>query len=243
MINDNDWQSRTKLLITKKGINKLQQSHILVAGLGGVGSFACEVLARAGVGTLTIVDSDTYNASNRNRQIAAFISTEGKYKTDVMEKRLLDINPEIKVYKKNIYLKDENIPELLAEENYDYILDAIDTLSPKIFLIYHAIQKGLKVISSMGSGGKLDPSLIRIADISESYECRLAYVVRKKLHKLGIYSGFKVVFSTEKVPKEKVYKLENVPNKKSVVGTISYMPPIFGAFATSEIIRDILNKQ
>jgi len=240
MLNDNDWQNRTHLLVGDRGIQKLSNAHVLVVGLGGVGAFAAEVLARAGIGKLTIVDSDVYNASNRNRQTAAFISTEGKYKTDVVEQRLKDINANICVNKRTIYLKDDNIIELLSDSHYTYVLDAIDSLSPKIFLIYHAMQLNLKIISSMGSGGKFDPQQIRISDISESYECRLAFILRKKLHRLGVYSGFKVVFSTEKVDKSLVFPIENVPNKKSVVGTISYMPPIFGAFAASEIIRDIL---
>ncbi len=240
MLTKNDWQNRTRLLIGNEGLLKLKNAHVLVAGLGGVGSFACEVLARAGIGTLTIVDSDIFMPSNRNRQIAAFISTENKIKTDVIEQRLLDINPEIKIIKKTLYLKDGNIPQILKEAKYTYVLDAIDTLSPKVFLIYNSILLNFKIISSMGSAGKFDPALIKITDISESYECRLAYIVRKKLHRLGIFSGCKVVFSTEKVPKDKILEIENVPNKKSVIGTISYMPPIFGAFAASEIIRYIL---
>ncbi|NSW44381.1 MAG: tRNA threonylcarbamoyladenosine dehydratase [Bacteroidales bacterium] len=240
MLNDHDWQSRTRLLVGDKGIEKLSNAHVLVVGLGGVGAFAAEVLARAGIGKLTIVDSDVYNASNRNRQTAALISTEGKYKTDVVEQRLKDINADISVNKRTIYLKDDNITNLLSESRYTYVLDAIDSLSPKIFLIYHALQLNLNIISSMGSGGKFDPQQIRITDIAESFECRLAFILRKKLHRLGVYSGFKVVFSTEKVDKSLVLPIEGVPNKKSVVGTISYMPPIFGAFAASEIIRDIL---
>ncbi len=242
MSNEFDWYSRTELLIGKENIEKLKNAHVLVAGLGGVGGFACELLARAGIGTLTLIDSDVYSPSNRNRQIGAFMSTEGMYKTDVMEKRLKDINPQINIHNKKIYLKDENIPEILSSEPYSYVLDAIDTLSPKVFFIYHAVKLNIPLISSMGSGGKFDPSLIRIADIANSHECRLAYIVRKKLHRLGIYSGFKVVFSTEKVSKDRVFLIENVVNKKSVIGTISYMPPLFGAFAASEIIRDILKK-
>lgn len=240
MLNESDWQSRTRLLIGDDGLKKLYNAHVLVVGLGGVGAFASEVLVRAGIGTITIVDSDTYNPSNRNRQTCALKSTEGKAKTDAVEQRLKDINPEVVVHKRNIYLKDDNIISLLKEFQYSYILDAIDSLSPKIFLIYNAHNLNLKIISSMGSGGKFDPQQIHIDDISKSYECRLAFILRKKLHRLGIYSGFKVVFSTEKVQKSLVFPLEGVPNKKSVVGTISYMPPIFGAFAASEIIRDIL---
>jgi tRNA A37 threonylcarbamoyladenosine dehydratase len=240
VLNDSDWLSRTRLLVGEAGIKKLKEAHILVVGLGGVGAFSAEMLARAGIGTLTIVDSDIYNASNKNRQIAAFDSTIGRNKTDVMTERIKDINPNCIVNIENCYLKDDNIPLLLKKYNYTYVLDAIDSLSPKIFLIYHSLKTGLKVISSMGAGGKFDATQIRISDISESFECRLAFILRKKLHKLGVYSGFKVVFSTEKVPKEKVFPLENVPNKKSVVGTISYMPSLFGIFAVSEIIRDIL---
>jgi tRNA A37 threonylcarbamoyladenosine dehydratase len=135
-------------------------------------------------------------------------STEGIAKTDAVEQRLKDINPEVVVHKRNIYLKDDNIISLLKEFQYSYILDAIDSLSPKIFLIYNALNLNLKIISSMGSGGKFDPQQVRIDDISKSYECRLAFILRKKLHRLGIYSGFKVVFSTEKVPKSLVFPLE-----------------------------------
>lgn len=240
IINDNNWQNRTELLIGTAGIEKLRNSHVMIVGLGGVGSFATEVLVRAGIGTITIVDFDVYNASDRNRQTAAYISTEGKNKTDVIETKLKDINPDVLVYKKNIYLKDENIPRLLTESSYTYILDAIDSLSPKVFLIYNSLKLKIPIISSMGSGGKLDPQQIKISDISESYECPLAAYTRKRLHKMGIYSGFKVVFSTEKVDKSLIFPLKNVPNKKTLVGTISYMPQIFGAFAASEIIRDIL---
>jgi tRNA A37 threonylcarbamoyladenosine dehydratase len=240
MVNDFDWQNRTKLLIGDEGINKLAKSHILVLGLGGVGSFAAELLVRAGIGKITIVDSDSYNFSNINRQIGALRSTIGMLKVDVMEKRLKDINPDIELYKYNVYLKDEAILKILMASSYDYVLDAIDTISPKVYCIYNSIKLGYKVISSMGCGGKFDPSLIRIADISETYECKLAYIIRKKLHALGIYRGFKAVFSIEKVSRDKIYMVHNVRNKKSIVGTISYMPSIFGAFAVSEIIRNIL---
>ena len=240
MVNDFDWQNRTKLLIGDEGINKLAKSHILILGLGGVGSFAAELLVRAGIGKITIVDSDSYNFSNINRQIGALRSTIGMLKVDVMEKRLKDINPDIELYKYNVYLKDEAILKILMASSYDYVLDAIDTISPKVYCIYNSIKLGYKVISSMGCGGKFDPSLVRIADISETYECKLAYIIRKKLHTLGIYSGFKAVFSIEKVSRDKIFMVHNVRNKKSIVGTISYMPSIFGAFAVSEIIRNIL---
>ncbi len=239
-VNDSDWQSRTRLLIGEEGIHKLNNAHVLVAGLGGVGAFATEILARAGIGTLTLIDSDKFNKSNINRQTAAFNSTVGKYKTDVLAERINDINPECIVYKENYYLKDEKIPLILSKYKYSYVLDAIDSVSPKVFLIYHAIKAELKVISSMGAGGKFDPMKLKIADISESYECPLAYDIRKKLHKLGIYTGVKVVFSDEKVAKEKFFPVDSIPNKKSIVGTISYMPALFGAYAASQIIRDIL---
>lgn len=238
---DQIWKSRTKLLAGDDGLIKLKNTHVLVAGLGGVGAAAAEMLCRAGIGEMSIIDGDVVNPSNRNRQIPALVSTNGKPKAQVMAARLLDINPDLKLNIIEEYIKDERLVEIL-EKKYDFVLDAIDTLSPKVYLIFNAVKNNHNLISSMGAGGKFDPSLVKIADISESHQCKLAYYIRKRLHKLGIFSGFKVVFSTEYVPRERVILSSGEMNKKSTVGTISYMPPIFGCFMASEVIRQVLNK-
>jgi len=235
------WQSRTELLIGADNLLLLKQKHVLVAGLGGVGAMAAEQLCRAGIGSLTIIDSDTVHRSNRNRQLPALLSTEGIPKTEVMSKRLRDINPEIKLTIINEYIKDERTVEILQNQ-YDYVIDAIDTLSPKVFFLYHCVQMGLPVISSMGAGGKFDPSQVTISDLDDSYNCKLAYYMRKRLHKMGIRKGIKVVFSPEVVDRKAIILQEGESNKKSNVGTISYMPAIFGCTCASVVIRDFLKK-
>lgn len=242
MTKNNDWLIRTELLVGKKSINKLKKTHVLVCGLGGVGAAAAEMLCRAGIGKMTIVDSDKVHSSNRNRQLPALSSTEGILKTEVMKQRLLDINPKLKLTAITAYLKDEKTVEVLSAAKYDYVIDAIDTLSPKIYLIYNCMQMKLRLISSLGAGGKFDPSHIKIADISDSYNCKLGYYLRKKIHKLGIYSGFNVAFSPEEVDDKSVQIIENEKNKKSIVGTISYMPVVFGCFIASSVIREIIGK-
>jgi len=176
--------------------------------------------------------------SNRNRQLLALKSTEGRPKTEVMAERLLDINPDLDLEVIDLYLKGHYINDICAVK-YDYVVDAIDTLSPKVFFVYECIKQGLNVVSSMGAGGKVDPELVQIADIAESHTCKLALYMRKRLHKLGVRSGFKVVFSPEPVPAETFVKAENEPNKKSIVGTVSYMPAVFGAMCASVVVRDL----
>ncbi|PKP18850.1 MAG: tRNA threonylcarbamoyladenosine dehydratase [Bacteroidetes bacterium HGW-Bacteroidetes-21] len=237
-----DWKERTRLLVKEEGIEKLQKAHVLVVGLGGVGSFAAEMLCRAGIGKLTLVDHDIYNLTNLNRQIGAFHSTIGLSKVEVIKARLLDINPDIEIIALKEYMKDEKMVGLLTAEKYTYVVDAIDTFSPKVFFIYHCLNNGLQLVSSMGTGGKTKPDDIRIADFSETYECRLAYVLRKKLRKKNVTGGFKAVFSIEKLNKNAVIRIEE-ENKKSNVGTISYMPPIFGGFCASVVINSILKEE
>lgn len=233
-----EWLTRTELLLGKEKLEKLNKAHILIAGLGGVGSYAAEQLCRAGIGNMTIVDGDTIDISNINRQLPALHSTVGKSKAQVVAQRLKDINPNINLIIIEDFLKDEKIPELL-KNNYDYVVDAIDTLAPKVFLIYNVVQAGLKLISSMGSGGKMDPTKITIADVKKSYNCNLARMLRKRLHRLGIRKGFKVIFSPEEVSKDAVI-LQESENKKSNVGTISYMPAIFGCYCASVVISDLI---
>lgn len=235
-----DWMERTRLMLGSEKLDMLNKAHVLVAGLGGVGSMAAEMLCRAGVGGLTIVDSDKIQPSNRNRQILAFSSNEGAEKSTVMAKRLLDINPEINLNVINRYLKDQTIIDLLAQP-YDYVVDAIDTLSPKVYFILYALKNNHKLVSSMGAGGKLDPTKVQIADISESYQCKLAFDLRKRLRRLGVTEGFKVVFSNEPVLPKTIVKTDDERNKKSNVGTISYMPSVFGCFCASVVIRDLIS--
>lgn len=233
-----EWLSRTELLLGEERLEQVKQAHILIVGLGGVGAYAAELLCRAGVGQMTIVDGDDIEASNINRQMPATCKTLGKDKADVMAERLLDINPNLKLRVINEYLRDERIIEILEEAPYDYVVDAIDTLAPKILLIYHSLKNNYKVVSSMGAGGKMDPSQIRVCDISKSYNCRLARMLRKKLHQIGVRKGVTVVFSPEDVDKRAVVLTES-QNKKSNVGTISYMPPIFGCYIASAVLRDL----
>ncbi len=234
-----DWLERTELLLGREKLVKLKNAHVLVVGLGGVGAYAAEQLCRAGIGELTIVDGDVVEPSNRNRQLPALTSTTGKSKAEILKQRFLDINPDLKITAINDFIHDEKIVELLKSKPFDYVVDAIDTLSPKVFLVYHSVQLGLKVVSSMGAGGKKDPEKVHIADISKSYNCKLAKIFRKRLARLGLNKGVKVVFSSEEIDKGAI-RLEEAKNKKSTVGTISYMPPIFGCFISSVVINDII---
>ena len=221
-------------------IQQLHQAHVMVVGLGGVGAYAVEMLCRAGVGEFTLVDGDTVNDSNRNRQLVALTSTVGQLKTDVLAARLRDINPEVKLHLYPEFLRDERTVELLKMEHYDYLVDAIDTLSPKVFMLQQAYLLGIPTVSSMGSGGKLDPTQVKICDIAKSDYCKLARMVRKRLHKLGVRKGITVVYSAEVVPAERVMITEGEQNKKSNVGTVSYMPAVFGCCIASHIIRQLV---
>ncbi len=233
-----NWLERTNLLLGEENVNKLKQANVLVVGLGGVGAYAAEQLCRAGIGKLTIVDGDVVEETNINRQLPALTSTIGKSKTEILANRFMDINPELELTIVHDYINGDKTIELIKSQPFDYIVDAIDTLAPKVFLIYHAMQEGIKLVSSMGAGGKTDPTNIHIVDISKSFNCKLAKMIRKRLSKMGIKKGFKVVFSPEEISK-KAIRAEEGQNKKSTVGTISYMPPIFGCFISSVVIKDL----
>lgn len=236
----NEWQERTRLLLGDEGFEKLNSSHVLVVGLGGVGGYVAEQLTRAGIGELTIVDGDVVSQSNMNRQLLALQSTQGKPKAEVMAARLRDINPDVKLHVVNQFMKDQALIDLISQP-YDYVVDAIDTVSPKVFLLYYAVQNNQRIVSCMGAGGKMHPDKIEIADIDKSHHCHLAFYIRKKLHKLGIRTGIKVVFSPEPVNKSAVIEEES-QNKASNVGTISYMPAAFGCFCASVVINDLVEK-
>lgn len=233
-----NWLERTELLLGSETVEQLRHKHVLVVGLGGVGAYAAEMIARAGVGRMTIVDADTVSVSNINRQLPALHSNLGKPKAEIMAARLRDINPDIGLTVINEFVKDERMEQLL-DNDYDYVVDAIDTISPKLFLILHCLNRNLKIVSSMGAGGKTDPSKISIADISKTYNCKLAKSIRKRLHRKGINHGVSVVFSSELTDKDAVLEIDDEENKKSTVGTISYMPAIFGIFCASKVIKDL----
>ena len=239
---DLSWLSRTELLIGKSKLDKLQQAHVLVVGMGGVGSFAAEFICRAGVGEMTIVDGDVVEPSNRNRQLPALASTHGQAKVDIMGKRLLAINPDLKLHVRHEFITPDTADALL-NSHYDYIVDAIDSMTPKITLIRAAKARKMKIISSMGAGGKLDPTHIKVVDISKTYNCPFAQFIRIRLRKHGIHRGVKAVFSPEVVVKESLMMTDGSNYKKSAYGTISYLPAAFGGVCASVVIRNLIHEQ
>lgn len=235
----NDWQERTRLLIGDAGIERLSGSCVAVIGLGGVGGFAAEMVARAGVGMMIILDSDEVSESNKNRQLLATDHNIGVAKSEVMRERLLSINKELELITINTYLTEDNVKEILSPYKIDFLIDAIDTLSPKIALISYCYNNGLPLVSSMGAGAKFDATKVRLTDISKSYNCPLAYILRKKLRKCGINKGFKVVFSEELPEREAIIPVDE-QNKKSQVGTISYLPAVFGCVCAQAAIEHLI---
>ena len=229
------WQERTGMLVGAEGLAKLGAAKVAVIGVGGVGAAAAEMLVRAGVGHLMIVDSDSVSESNINRQLPALHSTVGKSKVGVLKERLTDINPALDLEIREEYLHEDNI----NIGTPDFVVDAIDTLSPKIALIQYCLRNSIPLVSSMGSGGKMDATAVRIADISKTYQCPLAHMLRKRLHKLGIHECFQAVFSAE-IPVRESVVLEESRNKKSQVGTISYLPTVFGCVCAQAAIAEIL---
>lgn len=234
-----NWNTRTELLLGADRMEYLSHCHVLVVGLGGVGAYAAEQICRAGIGHMTIVDADTVNESNINRQLPALHSTVGMQKAEVVGRRLLDINPRLKLTILNEFLRDERTDEVLSSQKYDFIVDAIDSLSPKVYLLAYAYKHDIPIVSSMGAGAKLDPSQVKIADISKSYNCTLARAVRKRLHHLGVNKGIPVVFSTEFADPDAIVEVENEQCKRTTTGTVAYMPAIFGCYLASYVIRNI----
>ncbi len=231
------WTERTELLLGAETMQRLRDACVLVVGVGGVGGYAAEMLVRSGIGHLVIIDSDLVGETNLNRQLLALRSTLGRSKCAVLQERLLDINPGLDIRVIEDYIHEDNVAALLDPIPADVVIDAIDTLSPKIALIQSCLKRGLKLVSSMGAGAKLDATAIRIDDISKTRECPLAHALRKRLHRLGIQSGFTAVYSTEKPHRESVV-LEESRNKRSQVGTISYLPAVFGCACAQAALRE-----
>lgn len=234
-----NWLAREELLLKKEGIEKLQNAHVMVIGLGGVGASAVEFLTRAGIGSMTIIDGDTVDLTNINRQLPAMRSTLGKSKVEVVAKRILDINPDLKLTVIDEFIRPERVQELL-EIPYNCIVDCIDSITPKLELIRMAMEKNVPLVSSMGAGGKINAESVRTKDISKTFNCMMARTLRKRLKKIGIRKGFLAVYS-EELPNEESLELTDGTNfKKSYYGTISYMPALFGIHCASATIRQIL---
>ena len=231
---------RTRILLGDEGIARLASRHVFVAGLGGIGSYCAEALARAGIGRLTLLDNDVVAASNINRQLPALLSTVGQPKTELMAARIRDINPACRLTVIREFLNTENVNDLVPGD-CDYVVDAIDSLACKVALVAESLKRGLRVASSMGAGNRLDPSRIKVADISQTEMCPLARQMRKRLQRHDIRSGVLTVFSDEQpsapLPPEPV---DGPGRPRSVNGTISYMPPLFGLMLAGVVIRELL---
>jgi tRNA A37 threonylcarbamoyladenosine dehydratase len=239
---DFSWLSRTELLIGKEKLVALSKAHVLIVGLGGVGSYAAEFICRGGIGTMTIVDGDVVDPSNRNRQLPALSTNHGQSKADIMAERLKAINPELTLHVIKTFINPEAVEDILLAHPYDYIIDAIDSITPKLTFLKGAYEKKIPVISSMGAGAKLDPTMLRVVDISKTNICPFAQQVRKNLKKHGIYRGIKAVYSPEPPIKESLMLTDGRNYKKSAYGTISYLPATFGATCASVVIRDLIKK-
>ena len=260
------WTDRTELLLGSDKMQRLRDAHVLVVGVGGVGAYAAEMLCRAGVGEMTLIDADTVQPTNINRQLPATHATLGRPKVEVLAERFRDINPEIKVHALPVYLteelKIENSKLKINRENrhsvqddtgedvgnsqfsilnsqFDYIVDAIDTIAPKCALIIEAMRRHIPIVSSMGAGAKSDITQIRFADLWDTYHCGLAKAVRTRLKKAGIRHSLPVVFSTEQADRRAIITVEGEQNKKSTTGTISYMPAVFGCYLAEYVIRNL----
>lgn len=236
------WQERAELLFKEKGLEKLKNSHVLIVGLGGVGSFAAEFIARAGIGKMTIVDGDTVDITNINRQLPALHSTVGMHKVDVVGDRLMDINPELQLTRINEFLSPERTLEIVSKE-FDYIMDCIDSVTPKINLIIAAKRKKVKIVSNMGAGGKMFASKVVVKDISKTEVCPLAKQIRKRLKKENINKGIKAVFSTEETDETSLKLTDGKNYKKSFYGTNSWMPGLFGLYAAETVVHYLLKNE
>lgn len=232
--------SRTELLIGEEGLIKLKKARVAVFGLGGVGSFAAESLVRAGVGRLTLVDHDTVSLTNINRQLVALQNTVGRLKVEVMAQRITQINPEAQVeILADFYTAEKK--DYFFQHSYDYVIDAIDTVSAKLDLVKTCLNRGIPIVTAMGAANKLDPSQLRIGDISQTKICPLAKVMRKELGKAGIRKGVKVVYSLEPPLVPRVSADEPLPQgRRSLPGSISFVPPVAGMFLTSVVVNDLL---
>lgn len=233
---------RTQLVFGEQGLVRLQESHVLIAGMGGVGAFATEGLVRAGIGRVTLIDHDVVSVSNINRQLIALRSTVGQKKVELMRARIQDINPACQVTALDRFIRREDMDALLSPRP-DYVLDAIDSLSCKVALVETAFKMGIPVASSMGAGRKMDPAAVQVADISKTRVCALARHMRQHLKKLGITQGVKTVYSTEPSAPHGEYEAFEGSRGRVINGSVSYMPAIFGMMLAGVILQDLVNRK
>ena len=237
-----NWLERTELLIGKEALEKLNQSNVLVVGLGGVGSYAVETLVRSGVGKITMVDGDVVDPTNKNRQLQALDSTAGKLKAEVLKDRLLDINPELDITVFTEFLTPEAMHQLLIKSSFDFVLDCIDSVTPKLSLILTLRAMKCPFISSMGAGGKLDPLRIKISDIKKARDCKFAHQIKKRLKRKGVRDRVLCVYSDEIQKEDSLQMTDGSNYKKSFYGTIAYIPAMFGMTMAAEVIRRLTRK-
>lgn len=236
-MSETHWSERTELLLGAEKCERLHRAHVLVVGLGGVGAYAAEMLVRAGVGHFTLVDADEVQPSNINRQLCALHSTIGRRKVDVLAARFRDINPEVDITSRAEFLDESMVGPLLDETHFDFIVDAIDTITPKCALIMEAMKRRIRIVCSMGAGAKTDITQIRFADLWETYHCGLSKAVRTRLKKAGMRHPLPVVFCSQQADVNAVIKVEGERNKKTTTGTVSYMPAVFGCYLAQYVIN------
>jgi len=236
----NDYLSSTRLLIGEEALARIRATRIFLAGIGGVGAYAAEVLARAGIGHLTLHDADVVTASNLNRQLVALRSTLGRKKVAVMQERIADINPDCRVETRDSFMRVGDMDRVLTEP-YDVVIDAIDVLNCKLDFLTYAYHRGYRLYASLGAGNRIDPTCIRSGDLFESRHCRLAKVVRKKLRQQGIQRGIQAVWSTE-IGHAPGLRMGERETARPLQGTISTIPALFGVTLAGLVLKDIIQK-
>jgi len=239
-----NWLERTELLIRPENIEKLKKSHVLIVGLGGIGSFAAEFIARAGVGTLTIIDGDVFDPTNKNRQLTALDSTVGRNKAVVLGERLLDINSELTLNIVEEFVLPERVWTLLEEFKPDYVMDCIDSVTPKLEWIIACKRLKIKIISHLGAGGKTDPTRVQVANLHQTYNCKLASHIKKRLNKKEVgFKSVRAVFSSELQKKDSLKMTSGLNYKRSFYGTVSYMPALFGLMGAADVLRYLMERK